>query len=117
VGASEIGREVFIGAGVSVGGKGVGGIRVGNCGVNVIVGIAPCVSTIDVFTIAIAVPVTSVAFIEVGDEELLQEIRKTATRNNGIYALPMIFTFPLPFYYFVTKHPTTGITGNCGILR
>ena len=92
-----MGREVFIGAGVSVGGKGVGGISVGNCGVNVIVGIAACVSTIDVFASAMAVPATLVAFIEVRDAKLLQEVRRTATRNNGIIALPMIFTFPLRF--------------------
>ena len=80
-------------------GKLVWDISVGNCGVNVIVGIASCVSTIVVFTIAIAVPATSVVFIEVGDAELLQEIRKTATINNGIITLLMIFTFPLLFQF------------------
>jgi hypothetical protein len=107
-----MGREVFIGGEVSVGGKEVGVKSVGTCGVNVIVGIASCVSMIDVFTIFIAVSATSVAFIEVGDAKLLQENRKTATRNNGIIVLPMIFTFPLPFLFFRVRRPTASVTGG-----
>ena len=93
-------RSADVGIGVSVGGNGekVGsGVAEGiSVAVEVAVGKAVCVSAIAVFTKAKAVSITCVGCVWNTGAEPLQDANITATRNNGIIVLLMIFTFPLP---------------------
>jgi hypothetical protein len=102
---SDTGSEVFIGVGVFVGGKGegVGEIRVGNFGVDV-VGIAVCVSTIAASILDMAVFITSVGLIVGGDTKRLQAVNITTTRNRRGIALLMTF-ISLVSLHFLNETP------------